>query len=141
MKLSKSLFATLIIAGLTSTAATAQSTQVTVSSDDRVVVSVQVNNTFLTGNKHFSSSNGTLLIDGLVPSEAGNGSGTPCSNNCTQENEGGTGDPQPHELITDWGEADVILGCYEAAVILFEHTAAGNQLVLDEVVNTDYCAQ
>ena len=141
MKLCKSLFATLLITGIVNTTASAQSTQVTVSSDSRVVVSVQVNNTFLTGNKHFDSSSETLLIDGLVPSEAGNGSGTPCSNNCTQENEGGTGDSEPHELVIDWGEADVILGCYEAAVILFEHTEVGNQLVLDETVATDYCAQ
>lgn len=141
MKLNKKLIATLLLSGYIGTTGAAQSVQVTVSDEDRVVVSVQIDDSFFHGNKNFNSQMGTLPIDGLIPSEAGNGSGTPCSNNCTQENEGGTGGTTTHSLVSDWGEADVVLDCYLASVMLYENTSSGSVLVLDETVTTDYCPQ
>jgi hypothetical protein len=146
MKLSKLFAAAMIFGVLGSGVVNADSSsniQLSVSDENRVIVSVQLGDTVLQGSNHFSSSMGvaTFPVDGLVPSEAGNGSGVPgCTTGCTNENEGGTGAPT-YNLVASWGEAMVVLGCDVADVTLYQETADGDVMILEHTIDTDYCAQ
>ncbi|GAB4187982.1 MAG: hypothetical protein Tsb002_13810 [Wenzhouxiangellaceae bacterium] len=42
-------------------------------------------------------------------------------------------------LLPEWGRVEVLLGCYQADVLLYQQTDGGSQEVLATTVATDYC--
>ena len=143
MKMSKLIAAAMMFGVLSGGTASAEESniQLSVSDENRVIVSVQLEDIVLQGSTHFSENMGTLPIDGLIPSEAGNGSGVPgCGNECINENGGGTGAPT-YNLVASWGEADVELLCGQAHVALYQDTIDGEVMILERTIDTDFCAQ
>ena len=91
-------------------------------------------------NAQFTTPSGNLPVDGLVPNETGNGSGGCQGGECPAENEGGTGTPN-FVLLPEWGEVNINLGCNNAHVALYMDVDNQTQLVLEDDVSIDYCAQ
>lgn len=143
MQLCKTLATALLLATccLNANAEGVTDIQVNVSENNSIVLSIQLDGSFLQGNAALDGNAGRLAIHGRVPNEASGGSGTPgCGLMCPNENEGGTGAPT-YSLVTDWGEADIVVDCGFASVSLYQLIDGQIHPVLDTMVEISYCAQ
>lgn len=142
MQLRKTIATTLFMATCFIPTANAEGEiQLDISGNNNLVLSIQLDGSFLQGTAALNGNISSLTIHGMVPNEASGGSGTPgCGVQCPNENEGGTGAPI-YTLVTDWGEADVIVDCGLAFVSLYQSVDGQTLPVLETMVETTYCQQ
>lgn len=114
--------------------------QLDITDNDRAILNIQMDGAVFQGSNRLSLDYTRLALDAMMPIGSNTTSATDriWQDSGTRENEGGTGVPQ-FDLQPEWGEAELIISCNHADVVVYHWNNGILEEQLITSVATNYC--